>query len=111
MGQRWLKLPQYTDREGWEKILGDSKLEFVKEGEKNLSYQWKLIKATDYLEFSRSGNRGILEGPVAANRKVLFTLMVAELAEGRGRFIDQIINGVFLFCEMAIDISPWYIMQ
>lgn len=106
MGQRWLKLPQYTDREGWEKILGDSKLEFVKEGEKNLSYQWKLIKATDYLEFSRSGNRGILEGPVAANRKVLFTLMVAELAEGRGRFIDQIINGVFLFCEMTTWSPP-----
>ena len=106
MGQKWLKLPQYSERDAWDKVFGATKAEIVKNGEKCLSYKWKLIKATDYLEFSRSGNRGVLEGPLGANRDALRTLTMAELAEGKGRFIDQIINGVFAFCEMTTWSPP-----
>ena len=62
---------------------------------------WKVVKATDYLEFERSGNREIMERPFDDNNQAIVRLMLAELAEGRGRFIDQLINGVFHTCEMT----------
>ncbi len=60
-----------------------------------LNYEWKVIRATDYLEYERSGERNIMQNPYEANRKAINALMLAELAEGKGRFIDQLINGAF----------------
>lgn len=53
------------------------------------------------MEFGRSGNRTIMESPFNKNNSALGSLFMAEMAEGKGRFIDQIINGVFVSCEMT----------
>lgn len=66
-----------------------------------LNYRWQVVRATDYLEYERSGERNIMQNPYEANRKAISTLMMAELAEGKGRFVDQLINGVFFSCEMT----------
>ncbi len=99
--QKWVQYPSYTDRAGWDKFLGDWKEEFIARGEKRLDYEWRVVKATDYLEFERSGNRKIMENPFVSNYRAIAELFMAELAEGKGRFIDQLINGVFLSCEMT----------
>jgi len=101
MNQRWVPYPDYTDRAGWDKFLGESKDLYIKQGEKKLKYEWKVIKATDYLEYLRSGDRNIMQVPYGENNKAISDLVMAELAEGKGRFIDQIINGVFHTCEMT----------
>ena len=77
-------------------MLGTNKESLIRAGEKMLNYEWKVIRATDYLEYERSGERNIMQNPYEANRKAINALMLAELAEGKGRFIDQLINGVFL---------------
>ena len=59
------------------------------------------MKATDYLEFGRSGDRAIMESPFGKNNSALGSLFMAEMAEGKGRFVDQILNGVFASCEMT----------
>lgn len=99
--QEWVNLPAYTDRAGWDSLLGDSKDYYIQQGEKALKHDWPRIKATDYLEYERSGNRQIMEGPMDANNKAVADLLMAELAEGQGRFIDQLINGVYAAAEMT----------
>ena len=99
--QQWVTYPAYTDRTGWDNFLGDRKDGFIKEGEKLLGYEWKVVKATDYIEFERSGDRNIMQDPFGSNNKAIVSLLMAELAEGKGRFIDQLINGVFHSCEMT----------
>lgn len=101
LNQKWIKYPKYTDREGWDRLSGDFKNEIIQNGEKALGYEWKVIKATDYLEFARSGSRQTMEDPFGENNTALTSLVLAELAEGKGRFIDQIINGVWYTCEMT----------
>ena len=101
MNQKWVKFPQYSDREGWDELMGEMKTHFIKNGERSLNYNWQVIKATDYLAYDRTGNRKIMENIYSANNTALYNLIYAELAEGKGRFIDQIINGVFFFCEMT----------
>ena len=101
LNQEWVTYPLYTDRVGWDQFLGDYKNEYIKRGEKWLDYEWKVVKATDYIEYERSGNRRIMEDPFGSNNTALADLLMAELAEGKGRFIDQLINGVYQSCEMT----------
>ncbi|WP_299230794.1 heparinase II/III-family protein [uncultured Bacteroides sp.] len=102
MNGAWVPYPEYSDREGWNSLLSEEDRQtLIKAGEKILDYKWQVIRATDYLEYERSGERNIMQNPYEANRKAINVLMMAELAEGKGRFIDQLINGVFFSCEMT----------
>ena len=101
MNQAWVPYPSYSDRAGWDKLLGEHKDAFIAKGEKFIGFEWRLLRATDYLEYTRSGDRYAQEDRLAENAEALSSLMMAELAEGKGRFMDDIINGVFLFCETS----------
>uniref|UniRef100_A0AB33JM96 Heparinase II/III-family protein n=1 Tax=Prevotella sp. GTC17262 TaxID=3236797 RepID=A0AB33JM96_9BACT len=101
INQKWVSYPAYSDRSGWDKLFGASKEAAIKRGTRYLDYQWRVIKATDYLEYSKTGNRNIMQEPNSSNNSAISALMMAELAEGKGRFIPQLINGVYFTCEKA----------
>lgn len=97
----WVPYPAYSDRTGWDAVTGKNKAELIARGERRLDFEWRIIRATDYLAFERSGNRKTMEVKYFNNTNALSDLLLAELAEGQGRFLDQIIDGVFYFCEMT----------
>lgn len=97
----WIKYPAYRDRAAWTAFTGPLQQKLVAGGEKYLNYEWKVVKASDYMEYERSGSRVAMENPFGANNTALSRLVFAELAEGKGRFMDQIINGVWHDCEMT----------
>lgn len=101
LNQKWVSYPDYKDRNGWDQLTSGVKDEIISKGEAALNYEWKVVKATDYLEFDRSGSRRIMEVPMGANVTALSDLVLAELAEGKGRFMDQIANGIWQSCEMT----------
>ena len=88
-GTDWVRYPAYEDRQAWEELLGSHAGRLIKEGEKYLNFEWHMIKATQYLAFERTGERQIMEVPFHENRVALNALMLAELAEGKGRFVFQ----------------------
>ncbi len=58
-----------------------------------------LLKATDYIEIIRSGDRR--QSVYGAPRRALMNLVMGELVEGKGRFIDQIVNGSWYYSEQT----------
>ena len=98
-GQRWVPFPAYSDREGWTQLIDARAETLIKRGEKHLDYVWQMNVATDYLAYERTGDRQIMESKQKANNIALSDLVLAELVEGKGRFLDQIINGVWMECE------------
>ncbi len=99
LNQKWVQYPSYADREGWDSIMGKNKTTTINRGVAKLKYEWRVIKATDYLEYERTGNRFTMQNINSANNIALVDLVLAELAEGKGRFLDQIANGVFYLSE------------
>lgn len=97
----WVPYPAYSDRAAWDKLMAPFKDPIIKKGNEALSYQWQVVKATDYLEYERSGNRTMMEKPMNENCTALTNLLLAELAEGQGRYVDQILNGSWQLTEMA----------
>lgn len=98
---KWVPYPKYADRAAWKEMTADFYPQLIAKGEKLLDYQWQVVKATDYLAYERNGSRVIMEKPMGENAMALNGLLMAELAEGKGRFLDQIINGVWYFTEMS----------
>lgn len=95
----WNKFPVYKNRQFWENVPANLRDDYIKKAEGYLNYNWPVVKATDYLEFIRSGDRR--QGAYAAPSRALNSLVMGELIEGKGRFIDQIINAVWYYSEQT----------
>jgi Heparinase II/III-like protein len=98
-GNTWNKLPDYKNRNFWESVPANLKKDYISRAESYINYDWPVVKATDYLEFIRSGERR--QNVYAAPSKALNSLVIGELIEGKGRFIDQIINAVWYYSEQT----------
>ena len=86
--------------EGWKKILSDSVIsQIIKKGEEDLKKSFVNIPATVMLEFVRNNNRTDYEKISFEKRNMLWNLVMAESMEGKGRFIDQIVNGIWSISE------------
>lgn len=94
-----LDFPDYADREFWNNLPEPIRQQYIQEAEEYLDYDWPVVKATDYIEIIRSGDRK--QEVYAAPRAALLSLVMGELAEGKGRFTDQIVNGAWYYSEQT----------
>jgi len=95
----WIKLPDYKNRLFWQSLPAGIRQQYITKAEYYLKYDWPVVKATDYLEFIRSGDRR--QDVYAACSDALNSLVMGELTEGKGRFMDQIVNAVWYFSEQT----------
>ena len=95
----WKPYPQAADREAWLALPDNMRLEAVERGARALPGDWPSLRATQFLEYRREGNRSHYEASRNARRDRLNELVIAECVEGKGRFLDEIANGVWLTCE------------
>lgn len=95
----WHPFPTISDREEWSRIPENLRVSYVQNGEKYLGKPWNTITAGTFLEFVRNGNRSNYESQLFGRRQRLMSLVFAEIFENKGRFLDDIANGVWLICE------------
>ena len=96
---KWVPFPGIDDRAGWAKANQAMLQSYIKMAEQYMDYDWPTIPATASLAFVRTGDRDTYDNIMYRRRGVLAALLLAEIAENRGRFVDQIINGVWAICE------------
>lgn len=91
--------PDYYNRPFWNNLPEGFKKQYIEEAEKANTCNWPVVKATDYLEIIRSGDRR--QDVYGEPRAALTALVMGELVEGKGRFTDQIVNGVWYYSEQT----------
>ncbi len=89
-------LPTAAERAVWSK---PDAILFIRAAEGLSDFTWPTITATDYMAFSRTGDRMVMENKHFARRHAFCTLVVAEVCEHEGRFLDGVINGLMAICE------------
>ncbi len=95
----WHPYPTWSERAMWEAVPGDIRAAIVARAEADQKAGWKALLATTFLDFARNGNRSRFEADSFGRRAMLQRLILTECIEGKGRFVDEIVNGVWLICE------------
>ncbi len=96
---QFIPSPPASDRPAWEALPAELKARLIAEGEAYIGYSFPPILATDFMAFCRTGNRTDYENKLFQRRNILNALVLAECVEYKGRFLDDIINAIFLICE------------
>jgi len=95
----WVPFPKPDDRAAWAKTDQEMLNAVLKEAESYLKYDWPSIPATKSLLYERTGDRNEYQSISFRKRSVLGILLLAEVHENKGRFLDDIVNGVWSICE------------
>jgi hypothetical protein len=96
--QEWVPYPAYTDRVGWNKLSDKFKNEILVTSEKYLDFKWGVDFKSNSIN-SRSGS-------YHSNKHALQRLVMAELIDGNGRFMPDIVVGTSYFTEMISEGVP-----
>ncbi len=88
--------PKAKNRKFWESKFQE---EYVTDAEELIGCDWPIIRATAYMEFFKSGDRTCHENPHFARRRALGSLVMGEVMEYKGRFLPDIVDGLFAICE------------
>lgn len=88
-----------TDRRAWDSLDAQWKKETIGLGEQYLGFSYPYLSAADFMEFSKTGNRVRFESKFFSKRLALSALTLAECTENKGRFLQDILIGIFSICE------------
>lgn len=93
----------------WAKIPDSTRHSYIQKAEQYLGLSWDVLPASVFLDFQRNGNRTRYEQIYFGRRQRLTILLLAEVFENRGRFSDEIANGVWAICEESFWGVPAHI--
>ena len=94
------------DRASWEGLPSDLRRQLVAAGEEFLGFEWPLVRVTDYLEYVESGDRSRHAQRYFERRFAIGNLAIAECVEGKGRFLRDLVDGLWLVCEETSWVIP-----
>ena len=96
---QWNPFPRFADRAFWQGLPQAAIEDQIKRAEKLNGQSWPALTASLYLEFSTIGNRSNYEAIHYARRYRVTDMVLAECMEGKGRFINDIVDGLWLIME------------
>ncbi|NTB87530.1 heparinase II/III domain-containing protein [Agrobacterium tumefaciens] len=88
-----------NERVPWRTVPETMRHAVIRDAEAAAGRPWPILRASDYREYSLNGERARFEALYFSRRRMLNDLVLAELLEGDGRFIQDIVDGIFLICE------------
>jgi hypothetical protein len=97
--ENYKPFPTIEERNKWDELPPRLRKFWIDKGEGKLNYSWPTITATQYMDYTRTGNRVRYDTVSWKRREDLASLVVAECIENQGRFMDDIINGIWCICE------------
>lgn len=105
----WRPWPPAGDRTAWQALPLELKTSVVTAAEAQLGKGWPSLPASLFLDYARNGNRSRYERVRRDRRGRLTLAALAECIDGRGRFLDDVLDGVWLTCEESFWGVPAHI--
>ena len=96
----------YIDTKQGFKINESYHARIIEIGERHLAEDIPQPLASEYMMFKRDGNRSVFEGKFFARRRMMINMALAEFVEGKGRFVDKLIDVVWLLLEETTWVVP-----
>ena len=104
---RFRPFPCASERKGWEPVMQETRDTWLSTAEQYKEFSWPALPKDKFLHFARSGDNLSYLLPFFERRSVLGVFVLAECIEGKGRFLEQIVNGIFTICEETAWLTPF----
>ncbi|MCP1308058.1 heparinase II/III domain-containing protein [Paenibacillus tyrfis] len=91
--------PFIGQRNEWDELPASIRQSVISEGEKYIDFNWPALTASMYMEFLQNGNRTRFDDPYHQRRRAVTSLVLAECVENKGRFLKDLIDGIWLISE------------
>ena len=98
--------PPAANRKAWDSVDLPMRISLIKTAEKKLKKPWPFLTAKDYMLFKRTGNRDAYEKPYWEKRHKIVDLTLGECSEYKGRFMDEIIEGIWQILSEPVWCIP-----
>ncbi|NKB68142.1 MAG: hypothetical protein GKR89_13855 [Candidatus Latescibacteria bacterium] len=105
----WHPFPTRDERESWEAIPEKTRQALIAKGDEYLGFEWTVFRATQFMEMAKTGLRSLYGRYRQPHRNALAALVVAECVEGKGRYLNDIIDGIWALCEESWWGKPWHL--
>jgi hypothetical protein len=97
--QAWKPYPRLADRAYWQALPEPTRRAFLQVANQQLGKPMPSLPASVMLDFLRNGNRTRFENISFGRRTRLRQAVIAECIENQGRFLDDILDSLWLICE------------
>lgn len=91
-------------------LPADIKMALIKRAEDLMKTEWSVLKVTDYLEYVKSGRLEPFGQTSYKRHEKLTFLVIAELIDGKGKFLPEIVNGLWLTLEESTWVLPEHLI-
>jgi len=108
--QRWQNDQRVNSLKAIQDLPDSTKQKLLKQAEKAFNYNWPSLPASLYLDYRLTGTRVNYENLQSERRKVLAHLVAGELIENKGKYIPQIVNGLWFILEESSWVAPAHIV-
>ena len=99
-GDSWINFPKYEDRDYWNKISPEIKDVVIERGIRAAKTPPVTLTGYDYLLFRQGDLYDAVSQKILSKKTRLEDLILAEIVDGKGRFINEICNSVWDLCAM-----------
>ena len=97
--QQFEPLPRVDNAFWRDSLPAEMRQSYIGYGERELGKPWPSLPYSMFAQFKENGNRVNYEALCFEKRRHLAVLVMAEVAEGKGRFVRDIVDGIGSFCE------------
>lgn len=97
--------PKAKTRQPWENLSKELKEYYIKKAEEKTGFRYPTLLATDYMKFTTEGTRWPYTTPQTERWYILSDFVIAECIEHKGRFMADIINGIYAISEETTWVS------
>lgn len=97
---------RWQNRSQWEQLDERIKELIASSAEGYLGFKYPLLGASDFRQYYHTGDRSGFEALYFSRRNALATLVLGECIYGDGRYMDDIINGIWCICEETSWVVP-----
>lgn len=113
MALQYFDLPEFytpfpcsVERDYWDHIDQKMKKQLIEEGMSALSSDYPDISASDFMNFTLTGNRSDYENQYFERRHMLNKLVLAECVTHNETFLSKIVDGIWHLCEESSWVLP-----
>lgn len=107
-GERVRNFPRCSDRQSWDSLSEQVKADLLANGERALNDEYPILYVSNYMRVLKGATYPyqVYDADYFKRQGMVVNLALAECVANDGRFMEKLIDGIWLLCEESTWVVP-----